>query len=272
MTDKMDVAVPGTGRRELMVDLYWPRCESLATAVILLHGGGWRMGSRKSMADYARILAAQGFLAVAAEYRLLGEAPWPAQLDDVKDVIRWVQGHAGEYGVDPRKIALEGFSAGGHLALLAAGTNEPADPRVAAVIALFAPAILERTVGPGPNALMMLLGAHCDDRAIESANPIAHVRAGFPPTFLLGGMDDPLVPPAVTLRLFDALVRAESAVDLHLIHGHTHEFSALPSMLEPVQAEVALFLKRSVVDPARYRRENLELNMFARPGGLPGAP
>src|ERR1700676_301021 len=125
----MDVAVPGAARRELMVDLYWPRRESLATALILLHGGGWRMGSRKAMADYARTLAAQGFLAVAAEYRLLGEAAWPAQLEDVKDVIRWVRVHAGEYGVDPRKIALEGFSAGGHLALLAAGTSDSAESR-----------------------------------------------------------------------------------------------------------------------------------------------
>ena len=271
MADKTDVAVPGAGRRELMVDLYGPRGESLTTALILLHGGGWRNGSRKAMAEYARALAAHGFFVVAAEYRLLGEAAWPAPLDDVKDVIRWVRAHAEEYGIDPQKIALEGFSAGGHLALLAAGTSDSAESRVAAVISLFAPAILERPRGPGPNALTMLLGPDADDRAIEAVNPIAHVRAGFPPTFLLGGMDDPLVPPAVTLRLFDALVRAECAVDLHLVHGHTHEFSALPSMLEPIQAEVALFLKRSVVDPARYRRENLEMNMFARPGGLPGA-
>jgi hypothetical protein len=64
----------------------------------------------------------------------------------------------------------------------------------------------------------------------------------------------------------------EHKVDLHLYHGHTDEFSSLPSMLESVQAEVALFLDRAMTDPAFYERENLEFNIFARPDGLPGAP
>jgi dipeptidyl aminopeptidase/acylaminoacyl peptidase len=84
-------------------------------------------------------------------------------------------------------------------------------------------------------------------------------------------MEDFLVPPAATLELFHALVAAKAEVDLHLYHGHLHEFALLPSMLEPVQAEVALFLKRAIVDPASARDENQKLNPFARPG-WPGPP
>ena len=75
-------------------------------------------------------LVGHGFTAVAVEYRLTGEAPWPAQLHDVKRAIRHVRANANALGVDPDRIVLQGHSAGAHLALLAAGTaDDPAwDP------------------------------------------------------------------------------------------------------------------------------------------------
>jgi acetyl esterase/lipase len=267
--------IVGPGRRPLHADVFRPEPDvSLRTAVILLHGGAWRFGSRADVVPYAKLLARHGFVAVAAEYRLLGEAAFPAQLDDVRDVIAWVRAQADHLEIDPAKIAVQGYSAGGHLALLAAaGTAQGDAPPVAAVIAFFAPPVLDLPPPPGmPPLSVMLLGPAASAAAVAAATPLAQVTAGFPPTFLLGGMQDFLVPPAVTLRLFDALVAAHVDVELHLYHGHTHEFAALPSMLEPVQAEVALFLRRSVVDPEGYRDENLALNPFARPGSLPPPP
>jgi acetyl esterase/lipase len=246
---------------------------SLSTAVILLHGGAWRFGSRADMAPYARILSELGFTAIAAEYRLLGEAAYPAQLDDVRDVIAWVGSHAGELGIDANKIALEGFSAGAHLSLLAAGTvAKRPECAIAAVVAFFAPPRLDGPAPPGmPNLAERLLGPSPTPSAVRAASPVHVIGAGFPPTFLLGGMEDFLVPAAATLELFQALVAAKAEVDLHLYHGHLHEFALLPSMLAPVQAEVALFLKRCVVDPVGAREESLKLNPFARPG-WPGPP
>ncbi len=226
---------------------------------------------------YARILRERGFLAIAAEYRLIDEAPWPAQIIDVKDTIRWVRRNADWLRIDPEKIALQGFSAGGHLALLAAATGgkqifgEHAEDSAAvgAVVSLFAPPDLTRGAFPvRPPPVANLLGDSDEDVA-RAASPLHHIGPGFPPTFLLNGMADPLMPYQVTLRLFDALTANGTKVDLHLYHGHTHEFSALPSMLEPVQAEVALFLDRAMTDPEFYQRENLKLNMFARAGGPP---
>lgn len=264
--------------RDLGIDIFWPEGEGKRAAVILLHGGAWAMGHRSDTHAYAKLLAQHGFVAIAAEYRLLGEAPWPAQINDVKDVIRWVRNNADFLLIDPQKIALQGYSAGGHLALLAAGTAGKAcfgvpaphpqgDAQVNAVVAFFAPADLAGNRAP---PVARLLAGQNEAGAAE-ASPINHVAPGFPPTFLLSGTLDHIVPHKESLHLFEALSEAGTKTDLHLYHGHTHEFAALPSMLAPVQAEVALFLDRALVNAEFYRQENLRLNPFTRPGP-PGAP
>jgi acetyl esterase/lipase len=266
--------------RDLGVTIFWPESDAKRSAVILLHGGGWAHGHRDDTNRYAHSLRERGFLAIAAEYRLIDEAPWPAQIIDVKDTIRWVRRNANWLRIDPEKILLQGFSAGGHLALLAAATaGKPVfgkqaedSAAVGAVVSLFAPPDLTRDMFPvRPPPVADLLGDGDEDVA-RAASPLHHIGPGFPPTFLLNGMADPLMPYQVTMRLFEALTANGTKVDLHLYHGHTHEFSALPSMLEPVQAEVALFLDRAMTDPEFYQRENLKLNMFARPGGPHGGP
>jgi acetyl esterase/lipase len=248
---------------------------------LLLHGGGLRVGSPQPMAPFAAELARAGFVAVAPEYRLLGEAAWPAALQDVRAAIRWVRSQADVLDIHPDRIALQGFSAGGHLALLAAGTAPVSAgddaSAVAAVVSLFAPvAFAVGALAPHEVPAAMVLGAQATGDTARAISPLAHVGPGFPPTFLLQGMDDPLVTPAMTLRLFEALVAAGVKTSLHCFHGHTHEFAALPSMRVAVQAEVALFLRRVVVDPAGDAAENAALNPFARfaphPEGFPAMP
>jgi acetyl esterase/lipase len=265
--------------RPLNLDIFPGEGESARTAVIILHGGGWSRGGRADVHPYARELARAGFVAIAAEYRLLGEAPWPSQIVDVKDVVRWVRTHAADLGVDPDRIVAEGFSAGGHLSLLAAGTAdrdvfgdvasaEGVSTRLAGVVSFFAPVDLSLRAMPkrAPPTLALLGKDGGEDVAI-AASPVNYVSADFPPTFLLSGLADPLLPFEQTIRMFEALTSVNAKVDLHLYHDHTHDFSRLPSMLSAVQAEVALFLRRAVVDPEKYRAENLELNPFAR--GVP---
>jgi len=171
---------------------------------------------------------------------------------------------------------LQGFSSGGHLALLAAATagnyvfGEPAP--VAAVVSLFAPLDLTNGVFPvRPPPLAVLFGPEGNDDIARAASPLYHVAPGFPPTFLLSGMEDRLLPYQETLRLFQALAVVGTKAELHLYNGQTHEFAALPSMTEPVEAEIALILDRALVAPDHYRDENLRLNKFAGPGGPPRA-
>lgn len=82
----------GRGGRELRLDLFTPLPEkSLRTAVLQLHAGSWRMGDRKMLWSRALKLSELGFTCCTLEYRLVPEAPWPAQLHDVKAAIRWVR-------------------------------------------------------------------------------------------------------------------------------------------------------------------------------------
>jgi acetyl esterase/lipase len=229
-------------------------------------------GHRRDVHPYAAELAAAGFSAIAAEYRLTSEAKWPAQLQDVKDVIVWARCEAAALGFSAEKIALQGFSAGGHLALLAAATprrsvcgETTAGEPVAAVVALFAPAKLGLPPAEAAHhPIRALLGPDASVAMAAAASPLDHISAGFPPACLIHGTADTLIPYQATLGLFGALSAAQVPVELHLYAGEGHEFAARPSMLAPVQATVAQFLKRSMADPESDRREQREFG-FALP-------
>jgi acetyl esterase/lipase len=103
-----------------------------APAVLLYHGGGWRVGDRASMTAACTAFARLGYVAIACEYRLIGEAPWPAPLNDARTAIRAARAKAGFLGILPDGIFLTGYSAGAHLALISAsgiagpaGADEP---------------------------------------------------------------------------------------------------------------------------------------------------
>jgi len=256
------------GGRDLLCDIYTPPRAANAPAVLLLYGGGWRMGERSRMRDHGIALARRGFVAVASDYRLTPESPWPAQIHDVKAAIRWMRASASELRLDPARIALEGHSAGAHLALLAAGTNGLAAfegdggtagvaTDVAAVVAVYPPVRFhmgtERVSGSTPaNALM---GERATSEAARAAGPIEYVSPSFPPTLLLHGSADKVVPPTATLRMYDALSRAGAPVEMKMYANLPHGFARLPSMLGLVQDEIANFLERHIVDPGRIQRE-----------------
>src|SRR5579871_3613387 len=186
--------------QELKLDAFHPTTPKPKAAVIILHGGGWRVGTKDWMAEVATALAGHGLLALPTQYRLLGEAPWPAQIADVKSAIRWVRRNADKLGVAPGKIAMEGFSAGGHLTLLAAGAasetafdaeGDDGDASVGAVIAFFPPIEFQpgsRT--PGITDATRLLGDGATAEAARQASPLHHVSAKFPPTCLFHGTND----------------------------------------------------------------------------------
>lgn len=248
-------------------------------AILYIHGGGWQRGSKEMMRPVATMMAERGFVGIAAQYRLSGQAPWPAHIHDVKAAIRWVRSHADELGIDPARIILWGSSAGAHLALLAAGTpNDPdfdgeisspgVSSAVAAVIAVHPPTSfyygpLDRSHSTPATALM---GEAASEAAARAASPLSHVGPAFPPTLLLHGTEDRVVHHSASQRMLDALRAAHAPADLHLFHGHAHGFVALPSIRAAVTAEAALFLDRTIIDPEKYRQEIWEYSAFAGRG------
>lgn len=111
--------------RKLELDVFYPAKKSKRgyPAVLMIHGGGWRSGDRSHNTPTAKLLAANGFVAVSAEYRLSTEATYPAAIHDLKTAVRWIRANAPKYRVDTSKVAAWGCSAGGQLAALLGTTN-----------------------------------------------------------------------------------------------------------------------------------------------------
>ncbi len=246
------------GGRELKCDVYTPAgLASAAPGLLLVHGGGWRGGERGMLRGYGSRFAAAGFVCVAPEYRLTGEAPWPAQIEDIKAAIRWVRAHGAALQIDEQRLAALGSSAGAHLVLLAAGTpgvpayagsggNTGTGEGLAAVIAIFPPTLFysgeRRSHGGTPASALMGDGAGAE--VIRMASPLAQVRPGFPPTLLLHGTADKVVPPSASMVMYEALVAAGVPVELHMYAEQPHGFARQPEFIDQVSAESVHFLHR----------------------------
>lgn len=265
MPDPVEITFHEAGARDLKLDLFRPATDPLAL-IVMVHGGGWRRGSRSGIRAYGEVFANLGFAAIVPEYRLLDENPWPAQLDDVKAAATWAT-TATQLGVPAGRVVLLGFSAGGYLALLAA---DDLKPKVAAVIALFPPVeLVAGAPAPGQTAADQLLAERATEAAARSASPLHRAGQDFPPTFLIHGAEDWVVPHLTSQRMFDALMAAGVNTELHLYAGHTHESADAPYMMKTVAGEVANFLYRTVIDPAGAQDEDLRYNPFAHgPEGL----
>jgi acetyl esterase/lipase len=238
-----DLVYRRAGGRSARLDVYLPADRPPLggrPAVVVIHGGGWRGGSKSTCRPLASRLAQRGYVVFSVDYLLSrpGHPSWPENLADVRQAVRWVRGHAGDYGVDPARIAALGASAGGHLAaLLGTVPAASADGRgagdsgatVQAVIDFYGPADLVR-LHDGPQAptlaLDLLIGAEpaAARRRYEAASPLRHVSPGDPPMLLIHGSDDRLVPPDQSQLLASALERAGVAHRLIVVAGARHGF------------------------------------------------
>lgn len=111
------------GNRPLRLDVFRPEKPGMHPAIVMVHGGGWRSGTKEMQVPMAQMLAANGFVTIPVEYQLSLEAKYPAAVHNLKSAIRWVKAHAEKYGVDTARIAISGCSAGGQLAALVGLTN-----------------------------------------------------------------------------------------------------------------------------------------------------
>lgn len=252
------------GGRDLLCDVYTPPDDGTdRCCVILVHGGGWSGGDRTQLRGYGVLLGREGYVCVAPEYRLTGESAWPAQIHDVKAAIRWVRANAERLGIDPQRISIEGNSAGAHLALLAAltpgreelegeGGNPGVDTSVSAAIAVYPPTLFshaERESGAVPLAA---LTQELTEDVARLAGPLSHVTDAAPPTMLIHGTDDEVVPPLASLRMYESLVKAGVPVELHMYADQPHAFDAHPAFGRQCAAEMLLFLDRYVRRPEAF--------------------
>ena len=239
-----DIVYARVGEKELPLDLYLPENATKPLPVVVwVHGGGWRNGSKGSGGP-ALPMVSRGFAVVDVEYRLSGEAIFPAQIQDCKAAIRWIRANAKEYGLDPDQIGAWGSSAGGHLVALmgTAGDVKQFDTsengeyssRIQAVCDWFGPTDLLRMDDfPGtmnhnaPNSPeSQLIGGPIQDNKeqVARANPITYIGEDDPPFLIVHGEKDQTVPCNQSELLYDALIKNGVEATLYRVKDGDHGF------------------------------------------------
>lgn len=234
------------GYRPLVLDVYRPADRSSPKPLIVyVHGGGWRGGHTRqsgAFSDFPAVLAeiaARGYIVASVEYRLSGEAPFPAALDDVRTAIRFLKANAHTYGIDPSRVGIFGGSAGGQLAVLeavacgAAPTGaDTSNPSVSdcpqAAIGWYGiydfPAMPATGDNPTERDYLGCARADCSDEQLRAPSAVAHVDAGDPPVLLLHGDADRTVPVAQSQRLAERMRAAGASVELEVFSGIGHSW------------------------------------------------
>ncbi len=232
----LGVPYAGTDNPRQKLDLYFPKArkgDNPLPVVVFIHGGAWRAGDKRGgYRTLAPLVESGNYVGVSVAYRLSDEAIWPAQLHDCKAAIRWLRANAKRYHLDPNKIGVTGTSAGGHLAAMLGTSGDVPDldgklgnhlqesSRVQCVADQF-----------GPTELLAMGGSHNNPNSPESklvggaiqemqqvarqASATTHVSQGDPPTLLIHGTNDRVVPFSQSELLHDALQKV--GVETHLV-------------------------------------------------------
>jgi acetyl esterase/lipase len=208
------------------------------TAVLILPGGSYiGLATDHEGLQVAKWLNNLGVSAFMLEYRLGPKYHHPIEMNDAKRGLRWVRSHAAEYGYDPNRVGVWGFSAGGHLASTLgthfdAGDPSPADPidRLGSrpdFMILTYPLIAP--LGPASvRSFENLLGQNADPALVESLTNDRQVTAQTPPAFLVAADDDPAVSPENSVDFYLALRKAKVPAELHIYKNGGHGFGLAP--------------------------------------------
>lgn len=239
--------------------------------IVFVHGGGWKSGSKeRGIARLVPYVKSGEYVGATINYRLTGEAPWPAQIYDCKAAIRFLRGKAKEFGIDPEKIAVWGTSAGGHLVSMLGtsggvaelegdlGDDDGQSSRVTCVVNFFGPSNFLTMVAQKssvdrspkrkyPEAL--LLGGPVQDleQAARQASPVTWISKDDPPFFTAHGTKDPVVPYAQGEEIHRKLKEAGLNSLLVPVEGAGHGFND-PQVDQKLKAFFDQHLGRKEID------------------------
>ena len=219
----VDGAAYGPGPRHKL-DVWVPKGNSARPlpVVIFFYGGGWVSGERGDYGFAGRAYAAQGFVAIVSDYRLVPGTRFPGFIEDGALAVKWARDNVARYGGDPKRISVSGHSAGAH---------------IAAMLALDRHFLRDAGVDPGIiRAAALLSGPYdfypfTDGRARDAlgnwprpaeTQPISFARADAPPMLLIHGTADTVVRPYNSERLAAKLTRLGATAELRLYPGKSH--------------------------------------------------
>lgn len=268
------------------LDLYLPANVRGAPLVVLIHGGGFLFGSSQADEPAARLLVQSGFAVAAVNYRLSGEALFPAAARDVKAAVRWLRSHGTRLGIDTGRIGVWGSSAGGWLANMLGATGDRRtlfdDPslgdvgisaEVQAVVSWFGLSdfgtlVAQQTAGPGcgagtiefadPDSYTSLWLGRATDRSpllpLTDIGGLLREADDPPPWLVVHGDRDCVVPPAQSTELVGALAAAGARTTHVIVLGAGHggdEFLGDPLATTVAFLDAAL---RPVTEPPARRQ------------------
>jgi acetyl esterase/lipase len=236
----------------LRLDCYRPRqppAGVLLPSILYIHGGAWVAGNRRQSPFMMYELAAAGYVVFAVEYRLAPRFPLPAGLEDVKAAVVWVRQHAAEYGGTADAVVMGG-SAGAHLAaMLTTSPNQPrfqpgfeaADTSVRGAVLLYGLYDFASRLAGKRHFLVrfhwfmesVVFGAeyHKAPERFHALQPATHLSAATPPTLLIHGESDSLVPLRDSQDLHRQLKQAGARSHLCEVPLAQHAFELVPSPL-----------------------------------------
>jgi acetyl esterase/lipase len=258
-----DLVYATVGGRSLGLDLHLPAGVRRPPLLVFVHGGAWTTGNKT---QYPQFLLARGFAVASLDFRSSNDAPFPADVFDIKAGIRFLRAKAAMYGYRTEKIAIIGASSGGHLAALVGVTNGlqslegtegdflDQSSSVQAIVSYFGASdlttILAQSTPMGlavrEPALKRLLGAAPDQvpELAKLASPIFHVDRNAPPILLLHGDQDRQMPLNQLYELQWAYEQAGRHAEVLILHGVDHD--AVPFFAGPPVDRVVAFLKRTI--------------------------
>lgn len=241
------------GDKILHAEIILAKNQTPTRGIIYVHGGGWAGGTYESGIGRCYYIARAGYLVASIEYRLSGEAKWPAQIEDCKLGVRWLRANAAQYHIDPAHIGICGHSAGGHLVACVGTMDDPKfeghggydgiSSKVQAVVDMAGPVdfrdgnfaggsqyVSSYRVGADAGLLTALFGAPftADAKTYRDASPICHLRADDPPFLVVHGEKDPIVSTAQAVAFADALRKVGVSVDLLIVKNGDHGLGSVP--------------------------------------------
>ncbi|WP_339732762.1 alpha/beta hydrolase [uncultured Gimesia sp.] len=272
VVEHRDLEYANINGKPLLLDLYLPKGVKNPPLLVWIHGGGWRNGDKGRGGKLLAVGINAGYACASINYRLSGEATFPAQIHDCKAAIRWLRAHADKYGYDARRIGVGGSSAGGHLVALlgTSGSNKDLEGKVGthldqsssvqAICDMWGPTdFLQMDAHALPGARFK----HNDPRSPESlliggpilenkdkvakANPITYIDKQDPPFLIIHGSKDPLVPVHQSYLLHQALQKKKVPVTLRVVEGAGHggrEFNA-----PDIDAQILKFFDEHLKQP-----------------------
>ena len=218
-------------------------------------GGGWTRGTPANAVGWAKWAAELGLVGVAPDYRVkdrFGTSPLES-VADARAAVRWVQDHAKELGIDPKRIVVGGNSAGGHVALWTAITRTPPGSAVAEAPLVKPVALVLTSAVSDTSKLRGYTPTRFGENA-EALSPLHQLDAQMPPMLVFHGDADTTVPQAQSLALRDKLLVTGNAVEFISVPGGSHNFGGdLPEWKEKTRVLIAAFLTKQKLVPVETK-------------------